>query len=74
MGWLIVLGVVVWLAIALLGGWLAAERGRSYSTGFWFGLLFGPLGVIAVGLAPEIKRREMSPLVEKHSMRERNLN
>ena len=50
---LTVLLIAVW--VLFLGGpaaWLAAERGRSAGNGLIAGMFFGPLAVIAIGLAP----------------------
>lgn len=39
------------------GGYLGGERGRG-TAGFWFGLLFGPAGLICAGL---LKKKEEAP-------------
>lgn len=50
------LWIGTWLACALLAGWLNAQRGRNPVVWFLIGLATGPLGVIAVGLAPRRDR------------------
>ena len=52
---LITLIFVLCLWVLFLGGpaaWLAVERGRSAWNGLLAGMFFGPLAVIAIGLAP----------------------
>jgi hypothetical protein len=44
--------VVFWLMQAALTGWLADERGRGAGPWTVTGLIFGPLALLAVGLAP----------------------
>ena len=47
--------VVLCLWVLFLGepsAWLAVERGRSAWNGLIAGMFFGPLAVIAIGLAP----------------------
>jgi hypothetical protein len=55
MGSLLPLIVVLALWVLVGGGpaaWLAAERGRSVGNGLVAGMFFGPLAVVAIGLAP----------------------
>ena len=49
----------VWMVISsiVLATWLARRKGHDASQGFFFGLLFGPLGVLAIGLAPTARER-----------------
>lgn len=49
---LVVIAVLYWFTQATLTGWLATERGRSDGEWVLLGLLFGPIALIAVGLAP----------------------
>ncbi len=42
---------VVWFICALVGAWLAGEKGRS-NAGFWLGFFFGPIGIIIALLLP----------------------
>ena len=44
--------VVFWVMQAALTGWLADERGREFVPWAVTGLIFGPLALLAVGLAP----------------------
>jgi uncharacterized membrane protein YeaQ/YmgE (transglycosylase-associated protein family) len=44
----IILGVVT----GLIGRYVASEKGRSKSEGFWFGFLLSLIGVIIVALLP----------------------
>jgi len=50
---LLLVAVAIW---ALIGGlpaaWIAGERGRSSVNGFLAGVFFGPIAVVAIGLAP----------------------
>ena len=46
------LGVV---ALGVLGGYIARAKGRPTAEGVVIGALFGPLGVLAVGMLPESK-------------------
>lgn len=50
---MLILGVITtWIICAFVGAKLAGEKGRS-TTGFWLGLLFGPIGIIiALLLSP----------------------
>jgi hypothetical protein len=49
-----VLGVVVYLAACGLAGlYVAGQKGRGDAEGFWFGALFGPLGLVVVASLPE---------------------
>jgi hypothetical protein len=50
--------IVVWLALAAFTGWLAGAKGRSEVSWFFFGLLFGLIALIAVGLAPPLNQGE----------------
>ncbi len=44
---------LVWaIGISFLTAWLADQRGRSYGAWWFLGFLFGPLALLAVGLAP----------------------
>ena len=51
--------VIVWMVISsiVLATWLARRKGHDAFQGFFFGLLFGPLGIIAIGLAPTARER-----------------
>lgn len=46
-------GILVgWGLMALLGGYVASQKGRSDWEGIGLGLLFGPLGVLVEALLP----------------------
>ena len=58
--WLLVLPACYWLACVGAACYCSAARDRSMAEGFWFGLLFGPLGVIVAACLPRqrpIRRR-----------------
>jgi hypothetical protein len=38
------------------GAYVAVEKGRSGLEGFLFGLILGPIGVVAVGTLPTVER------------------
>ena len=51
---LLVFGVsaVSMLVCGVLGSWVAAEKRRDTSEGFWLGFLLGPFGVLVELLLP----------------------
>jgi hypothetical protein len=51
----------------VLGGYVASQKNRSICEGLVLGLFFGPLGVIAEGLMPNLvpPRRAGEPLTRK---------
>lgn len=49
---LIILGVVYWLLTAILGAWVASQKGREPAEGFILALMFSGLGVIVESLLP----------------------
>jgi hypothetical protein len=57
--WAVAAGVVhlSWIALAM---YVALERGRLLREGFWFGLLLGPLGCLAVGMLPVLGQASSS--------------
>ena len=44
--------VVVALVTGWLGSYVASEKNRSSSEGFWLGFLFSFVGVLIVGMLP----------------------
>lgn len=58
-----------WLACAGLSVYLAIQRGRSIGEGLWIGLLFGPLGVVAVGALPAVDDAEEMRRLEERQAR-----
>jgi hypothetical protein len=44
--------VVYWIVCCCAGAYVALEKGRSATEGCWFGLLFGPIGVLIVACLP----------------------
>jgi hypothetical protein len=48
----IAIGLAAWIWCACLATYVAAQRGRSPREGFMLGLLFGPMGVVAIGSLP----------------------
>jgi hypothetical protein len=59
-GIIFILLLALWIPLgcALLTAWLASERGRANVPWFFLGLVFGPIAMLAVGLAPENSARE----------------
>ena len=51
---LIPIVVVVALAFATLGAWIASQKNRDGGEGFILGLLFGPVGVIIEAVLPTL--------------------
>ena len=61
----IVLLVAVWIPCACFCGVIAEDKGHGGITWFWAGLLFGPLGLLAVAaLSDRKQRRYLRLLVE----------
>jgi hypothetical protein len=56
----IVLGVLA-VVFAILGRWVATQKGRQEGEGFALGCLFGPLGVLIVALLPTLRAARESP-------------
>lgn len=54
--------VWTYLSGIVLATWLADRKGHGTLQGFLFGLFFGPLGVIAIGLAPSAEERAAEEL------------
>src|SRR5271157_5188964 len=44
--------VAIWFIFAILGAWIASQKGRSGGEGFALGCLFGPIGVLIAALLP----------------------
>lgn len=50
----VILGIALYaIVMAVLTGWVAQEKGRSYAGWALAGILLGLLALVAVGLAPE---------------------
>jgi hypothetical protein len=64
-------GAVIYLTLCgFFAGYVADARGRSAFVGFMFGVLFGPLGVIAVGGLPILDADgKLAVLVSSNGMR-----
>lgn len=56
--------LVMWLAFAGLGAWIAGQKHRSVEEGFALGLIFGPLGCLIEALLPMLERPDDSALVK----------
>jgi len=54
--------VVVALAFAALGAWIASQKNRDGGEGFILGLLFGPIGVIVEAVLPTLSQPAPQPL------------
>jgi hypothetical protein len=52
--WLIAGGVLDLVVTGAVGAYVSDEKGRNGMEGFFFGVLFGPLGVIAAACMPTI--------------------
>ena len=55
---ILILALWIPLGCAFLTAWLASERGRPNVPWFFLGLVFGPIAMLAVGLAPENNARQ----------------
>jgi hypothetical protein len=51
----VVIGFFVLLIHAMLGGWVASQKGRNGLEGFVLGFFFGPLGVLVESNLPELE-------------------
>lgn len=49
--------VLILVVFAVLGRWMAGQKGRSKLEGTILGLLFGPFGCLVEGLLPTLKAR-----------------
>lgn len=60
--------VLTWLACGAFAGYVAAEKARSVS--FWFcaGLIFGPIGLLAVAGLPDGSMAKFRPSSETHGI------
>ena len=52
------LGFILAIIMGILGRYVAKEKNRSKSEGFWIGFLFSILGVIIVALLPTKEKKE----------------
>jgi hypothetical protein len=51
-----VLGLLAYLAICGAAGcYVSATKGRLQGEGFWFGVLFGPLGLVVAACLPDLR-------------------
>jgi hypothetical protein len=61
--------LLVWLGVAVLfaclGIYVAEQCGRKSSEGFLLGLMFGPLGVVIVGLLPKPPQSTRTVFIER---------
>jgi hypothetical protein len=57
--YVVIYALVSVLVFGYLGFWVAVECGRGRIEGFVLGALFGPLGVIIVGLLPKFPYEKM---------------
>jgi hypothetical protein len=46
---------LLWGASAIAGGYVAVQKGREVHEGVIFGVVFGPLGMLAVAGLPNVK-------------------
>jgi hypothetical protein len=44
--------VPIWIAMGVLGAWVAMQKNRSPVEGLMLGILFGPFGVLIIALLP----------------------
>jgi hypothetical protein len=61
----VVLGVYL-LVCGGFGAYVAHQKGRSRLEGFLFGLILGPIGVVAVGTLPTLERTAPAAEEEEH--------
>ena len=61
------LGFILAIIMGLLGRYVAIEKNRSQSEGFWLGFLFSILGVIIVALLPTKEKQTIKPKEESIS-------
>jgi hypothetical protein len=52
--WPIVAAAAAWVAMIMLGVYVAIEKNRPWGEGLILGALFGPLGVIVIALLPTL--------------------
>lgn len=67
-GFALVLVVLTWLACGAFAGYVAAEKARSGF--FWFcaGLVFGPMGLLAVVGLPDRSTEKFRPSAKTHGI------
>ena len=53
------IGLLFAIIMGILGRYVAKEKNRSKSEGFWLGFLFSILGVIIVALLPTKEKKEV---------------
>jgi hypothetical protein len=52
------------LLCGALGAYASTEHGRAATEGFWFGVLMGPLGVVAAACMPTRGKQAEGPELE----------
>ena len=52
------IGLGVWVAFAVLAGWIATQKNRAIEEGVILGLLFGPFGTLVEALLPSMTKEE----------------
>jgi hypothetical protein len=52
------------LLCGALGAYASTEHGRAATEGFWFGVLMGPLGVVAAACMPHRGKQALGPELE----------
>ncbi len=60
MGW-----IILWIVCGILSGAVAASKGRSGFGWLLLGVLFGPLGLFAVGFMPKIEPEDFKAHPER---------
>lgn len=74
LSWPVILGLVclVYAALAVIAGLYVADvKNRSPAEGFWFPLLFGPIGVLIVACLPAGNYRESQAASDPDEIAER---
>ena len=69
----IVFVIVVALVTGWLGSYVASEKNRSSSEGFWLGFLFSFIGVLIVGMLPTKEKPVKKELTEEDIERRKEL-
>ena len=62
----IVLLVALWIPCAMFCGVIAGDKGHRAYDWFWSGLIFGPMGLLAVAALSDRKQRRYLRLLVEH--------
>jgi len=59
--WTYIFAAIAHVMSVIAGGYVATEKNRSVSEGFFFGLFLGPIGVLIVACLPTLVREPLQP-------------